>query len=74
MREKSLATHVKGSKEKTKRGKERTFHSLSPSITSTLAFQSCITLSPNTRSKRNEEYKEEEERTKLHYPKLQNGK
>jgi len=34
---------------------------LLPSITSTLAFHSCFTLSPNTRSKENEKYKEEEE-------------
>ena len=60
MKEK-LATHVKESREKTKRGKESTFHNLSPSITSTLAFQTCITLSPITRSKTNEKYKEEEE-------------
>ena len=67
MREK-LATHVKGSREKTKRGKKRTF-SLSRSITSTLAFHSCITLFPNTRSNGNEKYKEEEEE-KLHYTTL----
>ena len=42
-----------------KRGKESTFHSLSPSIISTLAFHSCITLSPNTRSKISGKYKEE---------------
>ena len=42
---------------------------MSPSITSTLAFHSCITLSPNTRSKGNEKYKEEEEE-KLHYTTL----
>ena len=61
MREK-LATHLKRVREKkTKRGKESTFHTLSPSITSTLAFQACTTLSPITRSTRNEKYKEEEE-------------
>ena len=60
--ERKLAEHVKGVREKKiKRCKERTFHSLSSSITSTLAFHSCITLSPNTRSKINEKYKEEEE-------------
>ena len=42
---------------------------MSPSITSTLAFHSCITLSPNIRSKGNEKYKEEEEE-KLHYTTL----
>ena len=53
-----LAKHVKGVREKkTSRDKERTFHRLSPSIARTLAFHSCITLSPNTRSKRNEKYK-----------------
>ena len=57
MREK-LATHVKRVREKkTKRGKERTFHNLSPSITRTLAFHSYIALSPITRSTRNEKYK-----------------
>ena len=56
-----LAKHVKEVREKTKRGKERTFHSLSPSLTSTLTFQTCITLFPITRSKRNEKYKEKEE-------------
>ena len=60
--ERKLAKHVKGVREKkTKRGKERTFHTLSPSITSTLAFQPCTTLSPITRSKRNKKYKEKEE-------------
>ena len=34
---------------------------MSPSITSTLASQPCITLSPITKSIRNEKYKEEEE-------------
>ena len=49
---------------------KRTFHKLSPSITSTFAFQSCTTLFPNTGSTRNGKYKEEEERTtKLNYPK-----
>ena len=44
--ERKLAKHVKRVREKkTKRGKERTFHKLSPSITSTLAFQACTTLS-----------------------------
>ena len=42
---------------------------MSPSITSTLAFYSCITLSPNTRSIRNENRREEEEE-KLHYTSL----
>ena len=61
MREK-LAKYVKGVRQKkTKRGKERTFHRLSPSIISTLTFHQCTTLSPITRSKRNEKYKEEEE-------------
>ena len=61
MREK-LAKHVKGVREKkTKRGKERIFHKLSPSITSTLTFQPCTTLFPITRSTRNEKYREEEE-------------
>ena len=59
--ERKLAKHVKGVREKTERDKERTFHSLSPSITSTLTFHSCITLSPITRSKRNKKYKEKEE-------------
>ena len=55
--------NVKGVREKkTKRGKERTFDNLSPSITSTLTFQPCTTLSPITRSTRNEKYKEEEEK------------
>ena len=59
---KKLAKHVKGVREKkTKRGKERNFHSLSPSITSTLTFQPYTNLFPITRSKRNEKYKEEEE-------------
>ena len=57
-----LAKHEKEIREKkTKRGKERTFHNLSLSITSTLTFQPCTTLSPITRSTRNEKYKEEEE-------------
>jgi len=48
---------------------------LSPSITSTLAFQICVTLSPITRSTRNEKYKGEgRRRTKLNYPKLQHRK
>jgi len=56
MRQK-LATHVKGVREKKiKRGKKSTFHELLPSITSTLAFQACATLSPITRSTRNEKY------------------
>ena len=60
--ERKLATHVKGVREKkTKRDKERTFHSLSPSMSITLTFYPCTTLSPITRSKRNEKYKEEEE-------------
>ena len=59
---KKLTKHVKGVKEKKiKRDKERAFHRLSPSITSTLAFHPCITLFPITRSARNEKYKEEEE-------------
>ena len=70
MREK-LATNVKGTREKKiKRGKESTSHRLSPSITSTLTFQACTTLSPITRSTRNEKYKGGRRRTKLHYPKL----
>ena len=57
-----LAKHVKRVREKKiNRGKERTFHRLSPSIIRTLAFQPYTTLSPITRSKRNEKYKEEEE-------------
>ena len=37
--ERKLAKHVKGVRQKKiKRGKERTFHRLSPSITRTLAF------------------------------------
>ena len=65
MREK-LAKHVKEVREKkTKRGKERTFHRLSPSITSTLTFHPCTTLSPIIRSKRNEKYKEKEEEEEL---------
>ena len=60
--ERKLVKHVKGVREKkTKRGKERTFHKLSPSITSTLAFQPCTTLFPITISIRNRKYKEEEE-------------
>ena len=40
-----LAKHVKGVREKkTKPGKERTFHRLSPSITRTLIFQPYTTL------------------------------
>ena len=58
MREK-LAKHVKGVREKKiKRGKKRTFHRLSPFITRTLTFQPYTTLSPITRSTRNEKYKE----------------
>ena len=60
--ERKLAKHVKGIREKKiKKGKERTFHRLSPSITRILAFQPYTTLSPITRSTRNEKYKEEEE-------------
>ena len=60
--ERKLAKHVKEIREKkTKRDKERTFHNFSPSITNTLTFQLCTTLSPITRSKRNRKYKEEEE-------------
>ena len=63
MREK-LAKYVRGVREKkTKRGKERIFHRLSPSITSTLAFHSCNTLSPIIRSTRNEKYKGGRRRT-----------
>ena len=52
---KKLAKHVKGVREKkTKPGKERTFHRLSPSITSALAFQPCTTLTPIKRSIGNE--------------------
>ena len=74
MREK-LATHIKGVREKkTMRGKERTFHNLSPSITRTLTFQRCITLSPVTRSTRNRKYKGERRRTtNLNYLTLQHG-
>ena len=74
--EKRLAKHVKGVREKKiKRGKERTFHKLSPSIISALAFQPWTTLSPITRSTRNEKYKRgRRRRTKLNYPKLQQGK
>jgi len=46
---------------------------LSPFISSTLAFHSCFTLNPNTRSKINGKYKEEEEQPKLNYLKLQHG-
>ena len=72
MREK-LAKHIKGVREKkTKRGKQRTFHRLSPSITSTLAFQPSTTLSPIIRSTRNRKYKGGRRgTTNLNYPKLQ---
>ena len=57
-----LTKHVKGvGEKKTKRGKERTFHRLSPSIKSTLTFHPCTTHFPITRSTRNEKFKEEEE-------------
>ena len=66
--------HVKGVREKKiTRGKERTFHTLPPSITRTLTFQPYTTLSPITRSIRNEKDKGRRRRTKLHYPKLQHG-
>jgi len=70
MREK-LAKYVKGVIEKKiKRGKERNFHRLSLSITSTYTFQPCSTLSPIRRSTRNEKYKGGRRRTtKLNYPK-----
>ena len=72
--ERKLAKHVKRVREKTKSGKERIFHSLSPSITRTLAFQPYITLSPITRSTRNEKYKGARRRTtNLNYPTLQHG-
>ena len=66
-----LAKHVKGVREKkTSRDKGRTFHRVSPSITSTLAFHSFTTLSPITRSTRNEKYKGGRRRTTdLNYPK-----
>jgi len=38
---------------------------LSPFITRTLAFQSCITVSPTIKSKRNEKYKDKEEEEEL---------
>jgi len=61
MREK-IAKHVKGVREKkTSRDKERTFHRVSPSITSTLTFILCTTLFPVTRPTRNRNTKEEEE-------------
>ena len=64
--ERKLAKCVKRVREKkTKRGLERTFYRLSPSITNTLAFQPCTTLSLIIRSKRNEKYKEEEEEEQL---------
>ena len=74
--ERKLAKDVKGVREKkTKRRKESTFHSLSPSITSILAFQTCITLSPITKSTRNGKYKGgKRRRAKLNYPKLQHEK
>ena len=47
---------------------------MSPSITRTLAFQPCITLSPITRSTRNEKYKGGRRiTTNLNYPTLQHG-
>jgi len=56
--EKKLAKHVKGVREKKiSRDKERTFHRVSPSITSTLAFILCTTPFPITWSTRNEKYK-----------------
>ena len=63
MREK-LATHVNEiGEKKTQRGKESTFHRLSPSITSTLAFQACTTLSPYYKIYKTENTMEEEELT-----------
>ena len=47
---------------------------MSPYIISTLTFSLCTTLSPITRSTRNEKYKGGRRRTtNLNYPKLQNG-
>ena len=74
--ERKLVKHVKGVREKkTKRGKVRTFHRLSSSITSTLTSQPCTTLSPITRSTRNGKYKGGRRRTtNLEYPTLQHEK
>ena len=56
--ERKLAKYVKRVREKkTQRDKERTFHRLSSSITSTLTFHPYTTLFPITRSKRNENTK-----------------
>jgi len=65
---------VKGVREKkTRRDKERTFHRVSPSITSTLAFILCTTLFPIIRSKRNEKYKRGRSKTtNLNCPKEKN--
>ena len=56
-----LAKHVKGVREKTNRDKKKTFHRMSPSIISTLAFILYTTLFPITRSIRKKNTKEEEE-------------
>ena len=59
--ERKLAKHVKGVREKnTSRDKERTFHRVSPSITSTLAFILCTTLFPIQDLQEMENMKEEE--------------
>ena len=72
--ERKLAKYVKRVREKKiKRGKERAFHRLSPSIISTLAFQPCTTLSSITRSIRNEKYKGGRRTTNQNYPTLQHG-
>ena len=55
--------HVKGVKEKkTMRDKERTFHKVSRSITSTLTFILCTTLFLIIRCTRNRKYKRERRR------------
>ena len=70
MREK-LATHVKEiGEKKTLRGKESTFHRLSPSITSTLASQHVplsLSLIQDLQEMKNTREEEEE---KLHYTTL----
>ena len=72
--ERKLAKHVKGVRDKkTRRDKERTFHRLSPFITSTLALHPCTTLFPITGSTRNEKSKTGRRRTtNLNYPKNYN--
>jgi len=59
-----LTKHVKGVREKkTSRDKERTFHRVSPSITSTLSFILYTTLFLITWSTKNEKYKKGRRRT-----------